>query len=370
MISVSEPLLGAKELSNIIKCVKSGWISSKGAYVKKFEDKFAEFCNTKYAISTTNGTSALHLSLASLGVKQGDEVIIPSFTMIATAFAVMYTGAKPIFVDCDPRTWTMDSSSIEKMITRKTKAIIPVHIYGHPVEMKTISKLSKKHKLFIIEDAAEAHGAEYNNRKCGSLGDIGCFSFYSNKIITTGEGGMLVTNSKKIAQKARMLKDLSHSPNRRFLHAELAYNYRMTNMQAAIGYAQLDRIKELINKRRNSALLYNKYLCGVKEVRLPAEEDWAKNVYWMYAIVLERNAKIGRDRLMKKLLDYGIETRPFFVPMHSQPIMKKLSLVNKNTRYPVSDYISKNGLYLPTSPLLTEKNIKYISRTIKKLVSE
>lgn len=367
MIPVNEPLLGKEELKNIIDCVKSGWISSKGSYIKKFEDNFAKFCGLRYGITTTSGTTAIHLALASLGIQKGDEVILPTFTMIATAYAVLYTGAKPILVDCENRTWNIDVSKIEKRITSKTKAILPVHIYGHPVDMDTVLKLAKKYKLFVLEDAAEAHGAKYKNKVCGSLGDISCFSFYANKIITTGEGGMVVTNNKKLSEKAHLLKDLAHSPKKRFLHIDLAFNYRMTNMQAAIGLAQLRKIRELIIKKRRIVFLYNKHLKGVRGLRLPIEEKWAKSVYWMYAVLVENDFGISRNRLRDELLKKGIGTRDFFVPMHQQPVIKKLGFVNKREKYPVADYISERGFYLPTGLALKEADVLYIARTIKKI---
>lgn len=367
MIPVNEPLLGKEELINITDCLRSGWISSKGDYIKRFEERFARFCGLRYGISTTSGTTALHLALACLDIKKGDEVIMPTFTMIATAYAVLYTGAKPVFVDCEDKTWNMDVSKVGESITPRTRAIMPVHIYGHPVDMEPILRLAKKHRLFVVEDAAEAHGAEYKGRVCGSLGDVGCFSFYANKIITTGEGGMVVTNNKRLAEKARLLKDLAHSPRKRFLHTDLAYNYRMTNMQAAVGLAQFGKIKALLEKKRRIASLYNRYLKEVKGLRLPFEEKWAKSVYWMYAVLVEDDFGLSRDRLRVKLLKEGIETRSFFVPMHRQPVMRKLAVVDKRKRYPVADYISERGLYLPSGLALKEKDILYVCRKIKEI---
>ncbi len=367
MISVSEPFLGKEELKNIIDCVKSGWISSKGDYIKRFEAEFAGFCNLRYGVSTTSGTTALHLALISLGLKKGDEVIIPVFTMVATAFAVLYTGARPVFIDCENRTWNIDTSKIGEAITPKTKAIIPVHIYGHPVDMKPVLKLADKHNLFVVEDAAEAHGAEYNGKRCGSLGDVGCFSFYANKIITTGEGGMVVTNDKKLAEKARLLKDFAHSPKKRFLHTQLAYNYKMTNMQAAIGMAQLRKIDMLLERKRKIAALYHRYLKDIEGLRLPIEENWAKSVYWMYGVLIKDDFGISRDNLKAQLLKEGVETRDFFVPMNRQPAIKKLASADKKRKYPVADYISRRGLYLPTGLTLREADILYICDKLRKI---
>ncbi|MFA6635521.1 MAG: DegT/DnrJ/EryC1/StrS family aminotransferase [Candidatus Omnitrophota bacterium] len=366
-IPVNEPLLGKKELKYVTDCIKTGWISSKGEYINKFENKFAEVCGVKYGISTTNGTTALHLALASLGIGKGDEVIMPTFTMIATAYAVLYTGAKPVFVDSEERTWNMDTSKVEKLINKNTKAILPVHIYGHSVDMDPLRKLARKYDLYLVEDAAEAHGAEYRGERCGSLGDIGCFSFYGNKIITTGEGGMIVTNNRKITEKARLLKDLAHSPGKRFLHSELAYNYRMTNMQAAVGLAQVEQINKFIRKKRKIAQTYKENLKGVKGLRLPVEEKWVKNVYWMYAILIEKGFGITRDKLMTELAEEGVGTRAFFVPMHRQPVIVNNGICDKKTSYPVADDIAERGLYLPTGMTLREKDIVTVCNKLREI---
>jgi len=367
MIPVNEPFLGKEELRNLTECVRSGWISSKGAYIEKFENEFAAFCGMKYGIATTNGTTALHLALAALGVGKGDEVILPTFTMIATAYAVLYTGAKPVFVDCEEDTWNMDVAGVPKLVNARTKVLLPVHIYGHPVDMQDLLSLARKKKLRIVEDAAEAHGAEYKGRKCGSFGDINCFSFYANKLVTTGEGGMVVTDSKKLWQKAHLLKDLAHSPGKRFLHTEIAYNYRMTNMQAAVGVGQMTRIERIIKKKRRIARLYRKYLKDIEGIRLPMEKPWAKNVYWMYSILLEDDFGMSRDALMNALAEEGIGTRAFFVPMHAQPVIRKLYAADKKRKYPVADRISKNGLYLPTGLTLTESQIIEVCDKIRKV---
>ncbi|HPS19501.1 MAG TPA: DegT/DnrJ/EryC1/StrS family aminotransferase [Candidatus Omnitrophota bacterium] len=369
MIPVNAPFLGKQELCNVADCVKSGWISSKGKYIKQFEEEFARFCGTKYAISTTSGTTALHLAVSALGIGKGDEVIMPTFTMIATAYAVLYTGAKPVFIDSEPRTWNIDVTKIERAITRKTRAILPVHIYGHPADMDAIRKLARKYDLFVIEDAAQAHGAEYNSEKCGAMSDIGCFSFYANKIITTGEGGMVITDDKKLAERCRLLKDLAHSPKKRFLHTDLAYNYRMTNMQAAVGLAQLERIKEFIKIKRDMAELYSEKLSGIPGITLPVEEKWAKSVYWMYSIMIEKEFGMTRDELMSELLKNGVETRAFFVSMHAQPVMKGMKISGLAQKYPVAEEISEKGLYLPSGLSLKKKEIIAVCDTMKKLSS-
>jgi perosamine synthetase len=363
MIPVCEPFLGEKELGYVIDCLKTKWISSRGKYIEEFEREFANYCGCKYGISTTSGTTAIHLALASLGIGSGDEVIIPTFTMIATAFAVVYTGARPILADAEPETWNIDVSQIEAKITPRTKVIMPVHIYGHPCDMDPIMEVAQKHNLWVIEDAAEAHGAEYKGRKVGSIGHVNCFSFYANKIITTGEGGMVVTNDEKIAEKARSLKDLAHSKEKRFLHTDIAFNYRMTNVQAAIGLAQFERIDELVERRRTHAYLYNKLLKDVERIGLPPEKEWAKNVYWMYSIVIRDEFGMGRDELMEKLEKKGIETRTFFIPVHQQPVFQKSNLFQGES-YPVAEELSRKGLYLPSGSGLTVEQIEHVCHVI------
>jgi perosamine synthetase len=365
MIPVNEPFIGKEELKNIQDCLLSGWISSKGKYINRFEEGFARFCGVKYGISVTSGTTALHLALVTLGIGPGDEVIVPDFTMIASAYAVLYTGARPIFVDSEERYWNMDVSKVEECITKKTKAIMSVHIYGHPVDMDPLIKLARKYRLFIIEDAAEAHGATYKGKKCGSMGDIGCFSFYANKLVTTGEGGMVVTDNKKLAEKARRIKDLAHSAKKRFLHTELGYNYRMTNMQAAVGLGQLGRVDEIVRKKRKMADVYGRHLKDIKGIRLPREAGWARNVYWMYSILVENDFGLKRDELISELCRFGIETRTFFVPMHRQPVLKRSVPGLGKRRFPVADYISKTGLYLPSGLTIQEDEIAFVCGKIK-----
>ncbi|RLI74479.1 aminotransferase DegT [Archaeoglobales archaeon] len=366
MIPVCIPFIGEKELEYVFDCIKTNWISSKGKYVEEFERGFAEYCGCKYGVSTTSGTTALHLALASIGVGKGDEVIVPAFTMISTVFAVVYCGAKPVLVDAEPETWNIDVSKIEEKITDRTKVIIPVHIYGHPCDMDPIMKIAEEHDLYVVEDAAEAHGAEYKGRKVGGIGHIGCFSFYANKIITTGEGGMIVTNDEEIAEKAKSLKDLAFSKERRFLHTDLGFNYRMTNIQAAIGLAQLERIDELVERRRKNAHLYNELLKDIEGIRLPIEKEWAKNVYWMYSILVEDKFGMSRDELMSELEKKGIETRTFFIPMHVQPVFQNMGLF-KGERYPVAEELARKGLYLPSSSGLSREEIEHICDEIRKI---
>jgi perosamine synthetase len=342
--------------------------------VKEFEERFAHFCGVRYGVACSNGTNALHLGLPSLGIGKGDEVIIPSFTMIATAYALIYVGAKPVLVDAEIRTWNMDVNQIEPKVSRKTKAILPVHIYGHPVKMDTIWKIARTRKLAILEDAAEAHGAEYlpvgkqgKGIKCGALGDAAAFSFYAHKIITTGEGGMVVTDSEKIADKARYFRNMAFQKKVRYLHKDIGYNYRMTNLQAAVGLAQTLRVKGIIAKKRKIAALYNERLGKIEGFTTPIEEKWAKNVYWMYSVLIDKKAfGVSRDRFKEELLKEGIETRSFFIPMHRQPVFNKMGLFLRQ-HYPVSEEISEKGLYLPSGLNLDENKIDFICDKIKQI---
>lgn len=368
-IPVNEPAISKNALKYVTNCIKTGWISSAGSYLNEFEEKFAKFLGVKQAITTTNGTTALHLALLALGIKKGDEVILPSHTMMSSAAAIVYTGATPVLVDVEPDTWNMDIRQIEEKINKRTKVIMPVHIYGHPVDMDPVVTLAKKYHLYIVEDAAESIGAEYKGKLTGTIGDIGCFSFYANKIITTGEGGMVATNNDKIAKHARLLKDLAHSPQKRFLHKEIGFNFRMTNMQAALGVAQLEEIKKYIQKKRRMADTYNKELSEIKGLTLPIERSWAKNVYWMYGIMVEKEFGITRDEFMKRLYQKGIETRTFFIPMHRQPALRRLGLFKKE-KYPVSDDISRKGLYLPSGLTITVKQIRIVCKAIQNIKKE
>lgn len=369
MIPVCVPLLGEKELENVADCVRTNWISSKGRYVNEFEEGFARYCGAKEGIATTNGTTALHLALASLGVGKGDEVIIPAFTMMSTAFAVLYCGATPVLVDAEPDTWNMDVNSLGSKVTDRTKVILPVHIYGHPCDMDPILGVADSHGIRVVEDAAEAHGALYKGRKAGGIGDCGCFSFYANKIITTGEGGMIVTSDPAIAERARSLKDLAFQKDRRFLHTGIGFNYRMTNIQAAIGLAQLERIDEFVEMRRAHAALYTRLLRGVRGIQFPVERPWARNVHWMYSILLSDEFGIGREALMGELGERGIETRTFFVPVHEQPVCTEMGLF-PGERYPVAEDIGRRGLYLPSGSGLTNREIGYVCTTIREIQEE
>ena len=366
MIPVCVPTLNGNELKYITECIETNWISAKGEFVERFQDGFSDFCNTEYGIAVCNGTVAIHLALLALGLSEGDEVIVPSLTTVATINPVVYCGAKPVFVDSEPDTWNIDSKKIEEKITPHTKAILVVHLYGHPCDMDPIMKISDEYGIPIIEDAAEAHGAMYKNRIVGGIGHIGCFSFYANKIITTGEGGMVVTNNPEYAEKMKSLKDLAYGVGvNRFVHSDIGYNYRMTNMQAAIGLAQLEKIEDYIKARRKVAETYNCFLKNFGKIELPPEKEWAKNVYWMYTILVKKNAKISRDELIIKLKEKGIDTRPAFHPAHLQPIYSNFV---REEKLPISEDIGARGINLPSSNSLNDEDIKYITDSIKKVL--
>jgi len=358
-ISLAEPLLGKAELKYVSDCLKTNWISSLGKYVIEFEESFADFCGVKYGIATSNGTAALHLTLSALGIGKGDEVIVPSLTFVATANAVVYTGARPVFADSDPETWNIAPSKLDNLITKKTKAIIPVHLYGHPADLDPIIDIAKRYGIFIIEDAAEAHGALYKGKKVGSFGDAGCFSFYGNKIITTGEGGMVVTDNKKLAQKMKLLRDHAMSKVKKYWHKEIGFNYRLTNLQAALGVAQLKKIEFLIKCKRQIASVYNELLNGVCGITLPPQAEWAKNVFWMYSILVEKKYGLSRNQLMSKLKMAGIDSRPFFCPIHTLPPYKS------GIRLPVAERLSRKGISLPSGAILKKTDMRRICDVIK-----
>lgn len=359
MIPLTEPLMDGHELEYVTECIKTNWVSSLGSFVTQFENDFAAFCQCSHGVAVSNGTVALHLALAVFGIGPGDEVIVPTLTFVATANAVRYTGAVPIFVDSEPRTWNLDPDAVEAAITPRTRAIIPVHVYGHPADMDRIMDIAHRHKLWVIEDAAEAHGAEYRGRRVGGLGHFGCFSFYGNKIITTGEGGMLVTDDPELAQRAHFLKDHAMDPDKRYWHPEVGFNYRLTNIQAALGVAQLERIDHLIDLRRRHARQYNAELTGVSGLSLQLEEDWARSVYWMYSVLIEDDYGYDRDEVLAGLKRRGVDNRPFFYPSHVMPPYQTGQYL------PVAEALSRKGINLPSGPRLTEEQIHLICQILK-----
>src|SRR5258705_3869699 len=377
MIPVNEPLLGNRELEYVAECVRSGWISSAGRFIEEFEEKWAAYCGRSYGVAVSNGTVAFQVAVACLGLTPGDEVIMPTFTIISCALAVVYNGGVPVLVDCDPRTWCMDVDQVKRKITERTRAIMPVHIYGHPVDMDPILDLAEKHGLAIIEDAAEVHGAEYLSkrgtphsawRRCGNFGTLSCFSFYANKLITTGEGGMVLTDDPVLAEKTRSLRNLCFETNRRFHHQELGFNFRLTNLQAALGLAQVSRIEEIIARKRSMGAEYTRRLAAIEGLELPVEEPWAHNVYWMYGLVLSEKTGMDAAVFGAKLKQRGIESRPFFLGLHEQPALCRRGLF-LHERYPVADRIARQGLYLPSGLALTTEQIVEVCDAVRGVLS-
>ena len=364
---VSIPFITKKDIFAVNKTLKSGWISSSGTETKKFESEFSKFVDRKYSITVANGTAALEIAVKALGIKKDDEVLIPNFTIISNALAVIRQQAKPVLIDCDIENWNVKIEDIEKKITKKTKAIIVTHIYSFPNDMDKILKICKKHNILIIEDAAEVLGLSYKNKKCGSFGDLSTFSFYANKQVTTGEGGMISVNSEKLYKKCNSLKNLCFGKINRFNHDDLGWNYRLTNIQAALGLSQLKNIKNTIRKKMEIGNYYYEKLKFNNNIQiLPPFNSFSKNIYWVVGILI-KNKKMTALNLSKKLLKFGIETRPFFWPMHQQSIFKKLKLF-KNQNYPNSTYLSKYGLYVPSYFLLKKKEINKISNIINKIL--
>lgn len=364
-IPVCEPWLDGNELAYATDALRSGWISSSGEYLGRFERGFAAYCGARHGVAATSGTAALHLALAACGIGSGDEVIVPAFTMIATAFAVCYTGALPVFVDAEPATWTMDVEKVEAKLTVRTKAIVAVHVYGHPTDMDPLRELAAWRGIRVIEDAAEAHGSLYKGRRCGSLADIAAFSFYANKIITTGEGGMVVTSDDALADAARRKRNLGFptSGPRTYRHLEIGFNYRMSNVQAAIGLAQLEKIDQYVEARRANAARYDALLAGVNAITRPIERPWARNTYWMYGILVQDGAPIERDELLRCLAIDGIETRPFFVPMHLQPALREYG-ADCSGDYPVAAQLAERGLCLPSGSNLSPAQLERVCERV------
>ncbi len=362
-IPVAEPVVGEAEIAAVLDALRRGAVSGnvRGDRIEELERLVAASCAARHGIAVTSGTTALALAVATLGIGPGDEVIVPAFTNAATAFAVVYAGATPVFVDSDPAHWNIDPSAAARAVTPRTRAVVAVHIYGHPAEMEPLLRLG----VPVIEDAAEAHGAEYEGRRVGALGSLGALSFYANKIVQTGEGGMVVTNDDALAERARRLRNLAYTDADRTLHDAIGFNFRMPNLQAALGVAQMARFDETVARKREIASRYAERLAG-SGLRLPVEMPWAKSVYWMYGVVLDGSMP-QRDVVRRRLLDEGIETRPFFVPMHRQPVFRSMGL--GGVRLPVSEWLGERGFYLPSSVTLTERDIDLVAQRLRAAIA-
>jgi perosamine synthetase len=371
VIPVNTIELGPEEEANVLDCVRSGWISSAGPWLERFETQWAAYCGRRFGIATSSGTTALQAVMASLQLEPGDEVIIPTFTIVSCALAVLEAKCVPVLVDADPRTWCMDPDQVRRRIGARTRAIMPVHIYGHPVDMDPILEIAAQHELAVVEDAAEAHGAEYLSggtwRRCGSFGDASCFSFYANKLVTTGEGGMVVTDDAALAERLRSIRNLGFGP-RRFHHEREGFNFRLTNLQAAIGVAQVARISQAIDRKRAIAARYSERFRDLAALELPAEQAWARSVYWMYGVVVREEAGKSADELARALHARGIETRPFFVGMHEQPIYQARGLF-ANERYPVAERLSRRGLYFPSGLAMTEAQQETVCAAVREILA-
>lgn len=369
-VAISQPLIGDLESEYVNEALKQGAISGFfGDYIARFENEFARYSDCQYGVSTTSGTTALHLAVRALGIGSGDEVLVSTLTNMASFFAVLYEGAKPVPIDIEADTLNLDPKLLEARITSRTKAILVVHLFGHPVDMDPVLAIAKKHNLKVIEDCAEAHGATYKGRKVGSLGDIGCFSFYANKIITTGEGGMITLNDSKLADKARSIKGLAFGDSgkyMKFMHKDLGYNYRMTNLQAAIGCAQMKRLESNIENKRRIAKYYNTHLEELDWLQLPVEKSYARNVYWMYHIVTQGRMAERRNEVMERLQEMGIETREGFIPYNMQEVFIEKGLTQPDA-CPLANQVAYRGFYLPSGPQITENELSYVVNGLKSL---
>lgn len=377
IIPVNEPLIGERESEYVMECLRTGWISSAGRFIKLFEEAWAHYCGRRYGIAMSNGTVVLEAAVAVLDLQPGDEVIMPTFTIISCAQAITRFGGVPVLVDSDPDTWCMDVTQVESKITSRTRAIMPVHIYGHPVDMDPLFALAEKYNLAIIEDAAEVHGAEYliahgtsdeRWQRCGSFGDMSTFSFYANKIITTGEGGMILTDDPTLAERLRDYRNLCFRRERRFYHTEIGNNYRLTNMQAAVGLAQVEQIEQYLAKKRWMGKRYTEQLSDIPGLQLPIEHPWAKHVYWMYGLVLDEATGLDAKSFAQKLVALGVHTRPFFLGMHEQPVFHQMGLF-QGEEYPVAERIARQGLYLPSGMALTEEQLDATCQAVRTILA-
>jgi perosamine synthetase len=368
MIPVAEPCISEYDIELVNEALKSGWISSSGKFLDLFEKQWAAFCGMPYGIAVSNGSVALDVAVGLLDLKPGDEVIMPTFTIISPAQSVVRAGGIPVLVDSDPRTWQMDAGQIESKITPRTRAILVVHIYGHPADMDPILNIARQHKLTVVEDAAEVHGAEYKGRRCGGLGDISTFSFYANKLVTTGEGGMVLVRCPELAERARGLRNLCFQKKQRFLHDELGYNFRLTNLQAALAIGQIERMEQIIARKRKIAAIYTELLGDISDIRLPVEEPWAKSVYWVYGIVLGEALGFDAVQLAGRLRENNIETRPFFLGMHQQPVFQKMGLF-RGERFEVAERLAQRGLYLPSGLTIDDADIAIAADTLRRALN-
>lgn len=362
---VAAPDLSGNELEYVTECLSSSWISSNGRFIEEFEASVAEFIGTRFAIATCNGTAALHIALLALGLKPGDEVIVPTLTYVATANAVTYCGARPVFADVDPQTWNLAPESVCRLITPRTRGIVPVHLYGLPCDLEPILETARTHGLWVVEDAAEALGATYQNRFVGSFGKAAVFSFFGNKIVTTGEGGMVVTNDPDLAERLRLLRGQGMDPKRRYWHPQIGYNYRMTNIAAAIGLAQMERIHDLLAARRRVAAWYQEELADCEEIAFQAVESPAVSVHWMVGVIL--GSPLARDAVMAELAAAGIETRPFFFPVHHFPMYAGCGT---DQGCPISTDLAYRGICLPTAAYLQRKDVAFIAETLRRAVAK
>lgn len=367
-IPVNEPLLNGNEKKYLCECIDTGWISSEGPFVKEFEQKMAATAGRKYGIAVSNGTAALEVAVQALGIKEGDEVIMPTFTIISCAMAVTKLGAVPVLVDSDLTTWNMRVDEIQAKITSRTKAIMMVHLYGLPVQADKILELAEKYKLKVIEDAAEMHGQTFRGTPCGSFGDISTFSFYPNKHITTGEGGMVVTDDEELAERCRSIRNLCFRRDVRYVHDEISGNYRFTNLQAAVGIAQLERLEEFVERKREMGQYYTERLQKVEGLQLPVTKtDYAENIYWVYGLVLNREIQADNRIVQKMLAERGIGARIFFWCMHEQPVYRNKGLFLEET-YPVAEYLARKGFYIPSGMALTTEQMDTVISALKEVM--
>ena len=368
-IPVNEPLLNGNEEKYVVECIRTGWISSEGPMLRRFEEGFAARVGRKHGIAVSNGSVALDAAVVALGLGPGDEVILPSFTIISCAAAIVRAGATPVVVDSDPQTWNMTAAGVEARITPRTRAIMVVHLYGLPVDMGPLLELAQRHGLRIIEDAAEMHGQAWRGRPCGSFGDLSTFSFYPNKHLTTGEGGMVVTDDDALAERCRSLRNLCFKPEQRFLHEELGWNLRMTNLQAALGVAQLERLDEFVAIKRRMGARYNELLAGTRGISLqPARMPYADNIYWVYGMVLDDGVPFDAKEAMRRLAALGVGTRPFFWPMHEQPVLRKMGLF-AGEKHPVAERLARRGFYIPSGMALTPAQIERSAAAVKTILA-